>query len=123
MLSPTWQSLITELVPRREFAAATRLDMVSVNVSRAAGPAIAGFVIATWGVPPVFALTAVTGAVLAVVLLAVAPPTSRRRARTVPAGAAVRRPLRPARAGGPDRSCCASPPSSSPPAPSGRCSR
>src|SRR3954468_23295935 len=48
MLSPTWQSLITELVPRQEFAAATRLDMVSVNVSRAAGPAIAGFVIATW---------------------------------------------------------------------------
>jgi MFS family permease len=39
MLSPTWQALITELVPRNEFAAATRLDMVSVNVSRAAGPA------------------------------------------------------------------------------------
>jgi hypothetical protein len=27
-------------VPREEFAPATRLDMVSVNVSRAAGPAI-----------------------------------------------------------------------------------
>jgi Transmembrane secretion effector len=27
MLSPTWQALITELVPRNEFAAATRLDM------------------------------------------------------------------------------------------------
>ena len=40
MLSPTWQAMITELVPRSEFAAATRLDMVSVNVSRAAGPAI-----------------------------------------------------------------------------------
>ena len=77
MLSPTWQSLITELVPREEFAAATRLDMVSVNVSRAAGPAIAGFVIATWGVPPVFALTAVTGAVLLVILLAWRRPTVR----------------------------------------------
>jgi MFS family permease len=42
MLSPTWQALITELVPRTELAAATRLDMVSVNVSRAAGPALAG---------------------------------------------------------------------------------
>ena len=40
MLSPTWQAMITELVPRSEFAAATRLDMVSVNVSRVAGPAI-----------------------------------------------------------------------------------
>jgi hypothetical protein len=46
MLSPTWQALITELASRPEFSAATRLDMVSVNVSRAAGPAIAGFVIA-----------------------------------------------------------------------------
>jgi MFS family permease len=69
MTAPAWQSLITELVPRKEIAAATRLDMVSVNVSRAAGPAIAGFVIAAWGVPPVFVLNAVTAAVLAVVLL------------------------------------------------------
>ena len=67
MLSPTWQALITELVPRNEFAAATRLDMVSVNVSRAAGPALAGLVIAHWGVPPVFAMTAVCSCFLAVV--------------------------------------------------------
>jgi MFS family permease len=33
VLSPTWQALITELVPRAELAAATRLDMVSVNVA------------------------------------------------------------------------------------------
>jgi MFS family permease len=38
MLSPTGQALITELVPRNELAAATRLDMISVNVARAAGP-------------------------------------------------------------------------------------
>ncbi len=69
MTAPAWQSLITELVPRDEIAAATRLDMVSVNVSRAAGPAIAGFVIAAWGVPPVFLLNAATSTVLAVVLL------------------------------------------------------
>jgi len=70
MQSPTWQALITELVPRNELAAATRLDMVSVNVARAAGPALAGLVIAHWGVPPVFALNAVAVSVLAVVLLA-----------------------------------------------------
>lgn len=87
MLSPTWQSLITELVPREQFAAATRLDMVSVNVSRAAGPAIAGFIIATWGVAPVFALTAAAGAVLLVILLAWRRPTIRalQRERFVPA--------------------------------------
>jgi MFS family permease len=70
MTSPTWQSLITELVPRSEFAAATRLDMVSVNVSRAAGPAIAGFLIAGWGVPPVFGMNVVFTAVLVIILLA-----------------------------------------------------
>jgi MFS family permease len=87
MLSPTWQSLITELVPRKEFAAATRLDMVSVNVSRAAGPAIAGFVIAAWGVPPVFALNVATGAVLLIILLAWRRPTitAAQRERFVPA--------------------------------------
>jgi MFS family permease len=70
VLSPTWQALITELVPRDELTAATRLDMVSVNVARAAGPALAGVVIARWGIPPVFAITAVAVSVLAVVLLA-----------------------------------------------------
>src|SRR3954452_5140181 len=61
--------------------------MVSVNVSRAAGPAIAGFVIATWGVAPVFALTAVAGSVLLVILLAWRRPTVRvpQRERFVPA--------------------------------------
>jgi MFS family permease len=58
------------IVPRNELAAATRLDMVSVNVARAAGPALAGFVIARWGVPPVFAITAVAAGFLAIVLLA-----------------------------------------------------
>jgi MFS family permease len=87
MLSPTWQAMITELVPRAEFAAATRLDMVSVNVSRAAGPAIAGFVIAAWGVPPVFALNVATGCVLAVILLAWRRPTVQagQRERFLPA--------------------------------------
>ncbi len=81
MTSPCWQSLITELVPRSEIAAATRLDMVSVNVSRAAGPAIAGVVIATWGVPPVFAMNAVAATVLAAVLLLWRRPAATRGER------------------------------------------
>ena len=88
---PTWQSLITELVPREELAAATRLDMVSVNVSRAAGPAIAGFVIAVWGVPPVFALNAAAAAVLTDRLagLAATRGTRPKRPGAVPARAAA----------------------------------
>ena len=87
MNAPAWQSLITELVPRGELAAATRLDMVSVNVSRAAGPAIAGVVIAVWGVPPVFALNAVTTTFLIVVLVFWRRPAAVRadRERFLPA--------------------------------------
>ncbi len=51
---PTWQSLMPELVPRSQLRAVARLDMVSVNLARALGPAIGGFVIARAGVPWVF---------------------------------------------------------------------
>ena len=46
---PTWQPSMTELVPRSQIAAATRLDMINVNVARAAGPAIAGALMAACG--------------------------------------------------------------------------
>jgi MFS family permease len=39
---PAWQASTPELVPRRQIRAAARLEMVGVNVSRAAGPALAG---------------------------------------------------------------------------------
>jgi len=52
---PTWQAMIPELVPRSQLRAATRLEMVGVNVARAGGPALAGLVIAWSGVPVVFA--------------------------------------------------------------------
>ena len=67
---PTWQSTVPELVSRAEIRAASRLDLVSVNVSRAVGPALAGVVIAhLGGVPVVFALYACSVVVLAVALL------------------------------------------------------
>lgn len=69
VMIPTWQPLITELVPRSQLAAATRLDMVSVNTSRAIGPAIAGLLIARAGVPAVFLFNACCAVLLIVVLL------------------------------------------------------
>lgn len=90
LLVPTWQALISDLVPRHELAAATRLDMVSVNVARALGPLLAGVIISRWGVPPVFAMTAAAGSVLALVLLAWRRPrvTSGKREAFFPALAA-----------------------------------
>lgn len=66
---PTWQSLIPEVVPRDQIGPAARLDMISVNVARAIGPAIAGALIALFGVPAVFAANACCVAVMAVILL------------------------------------------------------
>lgn len=75
---PTWQSVIPELVPRHQLGAATRLDMVAVNVGRSVGPAIAGLVIAVSGIATVFALNG-----LSVIFLAVALLRWRRPATTV----------------------------------------
>lgn len=87
VMAPVWQALITELVPRTELAAAIRLDGVSVNVARAVGPALAGLVIAIWGIPLVFALTAATAGFLGVLLVAWRrrPVTSGERDPFLPA--------------------------------------
>lgn len=85
---PTWQSLIPEVVRREEIGAAARLDMISVNVARAVGPAVAGALIATLGVPAVFAANACCVAVMAVILLVWRRPresTGVSRERFLPA--------------------------------------
>src|ERR1700730_4474380 len=82
---PTWGATIPELVPRTQLRAASRLDLVSVNASRAIGPALAGLVIAhLGGVAVVFALNAVSVVFLAIALLTwrrpqAAPGSGRER--------------------------------------------
>ena len=85
---PTWQAVIPELVPRSQLGAATRLEMVGINVGRAAGPALAGLLIAVSGVPAVFAANALSVVFFAVALLFWRRSTSEsrgRRERFVPA--------------------------------------
>ena len=55
---PAYQSLIPDLVPRTQLAAASTLGSISINLARAIGPAIAGVLIAGLGVGAVFALNA-----------------------------------------------------------------
>jgi MFS family permease len=67
---PGWGATLPEVVPRTHVRAASRLDLVSVNVSRALGPALAGLIIAhLGGVPVVFALNAMSVVTLAGALL------------------------------------------------------
>jgi MFS family permease len=85
---PTWQAMIPELVPRTQLRAATRLDMVGVNVARSIGPALAGLIIAAFGVPVVFGLYALSVVFLALALLFWRRPpagSQDRRERFVPA--------------------------------------
>ena len=72
---PAWQSLVPRLLPREQIPAATRLDMLGVNVTRAVGPALAGLVIAAVGVPAVFGVNALSVLVFAVTLLLWHRPT------------------------------------------------
>jgi MFS family permease len=86
---PTWGATLPELVPRTQLRAASALDLVSVNVSRAIGPALAGLVIAhLGGVPVVFALNGISVVFLAIALLAWRRPgtgAGNGRERFVPA--------------------------------------
>ena len=57
---PVWQAIVPELVPRSELPAAMTLSSVAFNVSRAVGPALAGFLVATAGSGAVFLLNALS---------------------------------------------------------------
>jgi predicted MFS family arabinose efflux permease len=72
---PAYQALVPDLVPRNQLHSAAALSSISINLARAAGPAIAGIVIARAGVGAVFALNAAMYLLFLVVLVAWRPPT------------------------------------------------
>lgn len=66
--APAWQAVGPELVLRSELPAAAALGAVSVNIGRAVGPALGGLLVAASGPVSVFALNAVSFAVVALVV-------------------------------------------------------
>src|SRR5438876_2335314 len=60
LVLPAWAAIVPELVPRAQLASAVALNSIAINVSRAVGPAIAGLIIASLGVWPVFILNALS---------------------------------------------------------------
>jgi len=101
---PPWQALIPDIVPRDDIRGAAALGAVSVNLARAVGPAVAGFLITQFPVGVVFAINAATYGVMALVVLRWAPrgrlsgdvperfvPALRAGARYVRHSAVVRR--------------------------------
>ncbi len=81
--APAWQSIVPQLVPKEDLAAAVAANSVGVNISRAVGPALAGVIIAGFGIAAPFWLDAFSnGGVIAVLLWW---QTSRGHLRTLPA--------------------------------------
>lgn len=59
-VAPAWQAIVPRLVPRKELAPAVALNSLGINISRAIGPALAGFLIVGLGIAAPFALNALS---------------------------------------------------------------
>lgn len=68
--APSWQSSISEQVPREKLAAAVALNGVSFNLARSTAPALGGAIVAMGGSALAFAINAVSYISLIVVLAA-----------------------------------------------------
>lgn len=68
--APARAALMPQLVPREHFSNAVSLNVIGYNISTVAGPAMAGFMIAYFGVASVYALNTVSFVALLVALLA-----------------------------------------------------
>jgi MFS family permease len=66
---PAWQSLVGEMVPRSDLAAAIALNSMGFNIARSVGPAIGGMIVATVGAFAAFATNAISAVGLIVVLM------------------------------------------------------
>jgi MFS family permease len=60
MNAPAWQAITPELVPREEVPSAVALSGVGLNLARAVGPALGGFIVAAAGPSGVFLLNALS---------------------------------------------------------------
>ncbi len=92
--NPTRQSFVIEMVGADRVVNAVSLNSVLVHSARIAGPAIAGVLIALWGVSPCFAVNALTFVVMIVALRRMEPAALEAAPAAVPAAGAVRAGLR-----------------------------
>lgn len=67
--APAYQAIIPDLVPTEQIPSASVLGSINVNIARAIGPAIAGVIVARFGVPAVFGLNALSFVAFAVILV------------------------------------------------------
>ncbi|MBS1213658.1 MAG: transrane transport protein (DitE-like protein) [Proteobacteria bacterium] len=98
LISPAWQAIVPQLVPRQDLPAAVALNSAGFNASRAVGPALAGLIIAAMGLAAPFCLNAISYlGVIAALFWWHAPGGSTRHLPAERFGAAIRTGLRHAR--------------------------
>ncbi len=68
-MAPAWQAIVPKLVPRGDLSAAIALNSMGINVSRAIGPALAGFLIVAAGLASPFLVNALSFVGIIAVLL------------------------------------------------------
>ncbi|MEL6218282.1 MAG: MFS transporter [Pseudomonadota bacterium] len=59
-IAPAWQAIVPKLVPREDLPSAIALNSMGINVSRAIGPALAGFLIVAAGLAAPFLVNALS---------------------------------------------------------------
>ncbi|MEL6574359.1 MAG: MFS transporter [Pseudomonadota bacterium] len=79
-IAPAWQAVVPKLVPREDLSSAIALNSMGINVSRAIGPALAGFLIVAAGIAAPFLVNAlsVVGIIAALVWWRPAAPEPAR---------------------------------------------
>jgi MFS family permease len=87
-------AFVPQLVPRRILASAVRLNSIQVNLSRAVGPAVAGWVLAHFGAGAAFATSGFAYLPFAIVLILgrprrIAPSTHEGTFRAIRSGIAA----------------------------------
>lgn len=75
---PAWQAIVPKLVPRNILPQAVALNSLGVNISRAIGPALAGFIIVGLGLAAPFAFNALSFLGVIAVLWRWRPPAAPR---------------------------------------------
>ena len=98
LTAPAWQSIVPQLVPRKDLSAAVAANSVGVNISRAIGPALSGLLTVTVGIAAPFWLDAFSNAgSVGALLWWRSPKRSNRRLPAERFGGPVRAGLRYAR--------------------------
>ena len=76
--SPSWRSILPELVRKEDLPAAAALNGIEFNIARAVGPAFGGFLIAIAGIGAAFVLNTVSFLGVILVILRWKQPAAKR---------------------------------------------